>query len=308
MKFLVLLNPKAGLGKGAPANEFAKCVRDGFGKRGIEAEVRLVQGSKIVDTARVFVNQYSQVKGGGALVIGGGDGTLSSVASVVAGTDIVLGVLALGTLNHFAKDICLPIDLDEAMDVIAAGQMRTVDVAEVNGHTFINNSSIGIYPFLVAERTVEQQRRGVGKLAAFGPALIRTLKAAFWQRVRISTEGEPRELRTPCVFVGNNLYDLAALGRRRDLSSGELCVYVVKQQTRLGLALLPFKVALGMIDRARDIESFRAQHLEIGARRQKIRIAIDGEILEVATPLLYRTRPGALRVLAPATVATVQSH
>jgi diacylglycerol kinase family enzyme len=214
----------------------------------------------------------------------------------------------LGTLNHFAKDICLPIDLDEAMDVIAAGQVRTVDVGEVNGHIFINNSSIGIYPFLVAERTAEQQRRGVGKLAAFGPALIRTLKAAFWQRVRISTEGEPRELRTPCVFVGNNLYDLAALGRRRDLSSGELCVYVVKQQTRLGLALLPFKVALGMIDRVRDIESFRAQHLEIGARRQKIRIAIDGEIHEVATPLLYRTRPGALRVLAPATVTTVQSH
>jgi diacylglycerol kinase family enzyme len=307
MKFLVLLNPTAGSGKGARPGEFANSIRDGFGKRGIEAEVRLVNGSSIVDTARVFVNQHLRVKGGGVLVVGGGDGTVSSAASVVAGTDIILGVLALGTLNHFAKDMRLPIDLGDALDVIVAGQVRTVDVGEVSGHIFINNSSIGIYPFLVAERTVEQKRRGVGKLTAFGPALIRTIKGAFWQRVRISKEGAPRELRTPCVFVGNNFYDLAALGRRRDLSSGELCVYVVKQQTRLGLALLPLKVAFGMIDRARNIESFRAQHLEIGARRQKIQIAIDGEIREVATPLLYSTRPGSLHVLAPPTVATVQS-
>ena len=125
----------------------------------------------------------------------------------------------------------------------------------------------------------------------------------LWQAVRISSEGEVRELQTPCVFVGNNFYDPVALGRRSDLSSGELCVYVVKERTRLGLASLPIKVALGMIDRSRDVEIFRPKRLEIATRGPKIRIAIDGEITEVSTPLHYRIRPHALRVIAPATAA-----
>ena len=87
------------------------------------------------------------------MVVGGGDGTLSAAASILAGTDTALGVLALGTLNHFARDLRIPLDLDGAIGVIAAGHHQTVDVGEVNGQVFINNSSIGIYPFFVAERS-----------------------------------------------------------------------------------------------------------------------------------------------------------
>lgn len=211
----------------------------------------------------------------------------------------MLGVLPLGTLNHFARDIGLPNDLEAAMDVIAAGHVQKIDVAEVNGRVFLNNSSIGIYPFLVAERSAEQKRIGVGKLAALGPALLLTLKASSWQRVRISIDDKGREQRTLCVFVGNNFYDLSKLGHRSSLVSGELCVYVVKQQSWLGLALLPFKVAFGLIDPVHDVELFRVQSLEIRARRRHMRIAMDGETVEATTPVHYRIRPGALRVLAP---------
>jgi diacylglycerol kinase family enzyme len=185
------------------------------------------------------------------------------------------------------------------MDVIAAGHVQKIDVAEVNGRVFLNNSSIGIYPFLVAERSAEQKQRGVGKLAALGPALLLTLKASSWQRVRISIDDKGREQRTLCVFVGNSFYDLSKLGHRSSLTSEKLCVYVVKQQSWLGLALLPFKVALGLIDPVRDVEPFRVQSLEIRARRRHMRIAMDGETVETATPLRYRILPGSLRVLAP---------
>ncbi|MGB6195357.1 MAG: diacylglycerol kinase family protein, partial [Methyloceanibacter sp.] len=81
-----------------------------------------------------------------AVVVGGGDGSIRTVAGVLAQTGVPLGILPLGTLNHFAKDLGIPLHLKEAAEVIAKGEKRTVDLAEVNGETFINNSSIGIYP------------------------------------------------------------------------------------------------------------------------------------------------------------------
>ena len=299
MTVLVLLNANAGTIQRNKSADFEKLIRGGFQARGIETEVRLAEGRQIAEMAHKFVMATSLGDKPPTLVIGGGDGTLGSVASAVAGTNVVLGVLPLGTLNHFARDLGLSNNLDTAMDVIAAGHVEEIDVAEVNGRVFLNNSSIGFYPFLVAERIVEQKRLGVGKLAALGPALLLTLRGKAWQRVRISIDGNGRQQRTACVFVGNNFYDLAKLGQRSGLISGDLCVYVVKQQSWLGIALLPLKIALGLVDPVRDVELFRVQSLEISARRRHMRIATDGETVEAIPPLLYRIRPRSLRVLAP---------
>lgn len=300
MSVLVLLNPGAGTMQASGSSELERRIRRGLEARGIDVEVLQLEGAKIPDAIRSFVAANPD-KIAPTIVVGGGDGTLGSAASVLAGTDAVLGVLPLGTLNHFAKDLGLPTGLDEAMDVIASGQVLTIDVAEVNGRIFLNNSSVGIYPFLVAKRTEEQRRKGVGKLAAIGPALFRTIRGLPWQRLTLSTEGDSlRKLKTPCVFVGNNFYDLAALGKRNSLSSGELCIYLVKRQSWLGLLLLPFKVALGLVDAAEDLEVFRLPSLDINARGARMLVSTDGEAVESATPLRYRILPDALHVLAPA--------
>ncbi|MEP6565080.1 MAG: diacylglycerol kinase family protein [Mesorhizobium sp.] len=297
MTVLVLIND--GAGAVARLGDIEKTVRDGLLKRRIEADVRLVAGDKLVALAKQFVAQKSS-SARDILVVGGGDGTLGSAAAALAGSEVALGVLPLGTLNHFAKDLGLPLELDAAMDVIAANSPVAVDVAEVNDRVFLNNSSIGIYPFFVAERSAEQKRRGVGKLAAIGPALARTFRAVSWQSVRISAEGDRKELLTPCVFVGNNFYDAADLGRRKSLSSGELCVYVIKQKTWLGLALLPFKIALGLVDAHRDLELLRLKRLEITSTRIRTLVSLDGEAVTMTMPLQFRIRPAALKVLSSA--------
>lgn len=300
MTVLVLLNGSSGTMKRGDSADLERRVGDGLQARGIRAEVRRLGGGEIAEAARSFIASNSE-NANPIIVIGGGDGTLGSAASVIAWTNAILGVLPLGTLNHFAKDLGLPTDLDKAMDVIASGKVSTIDVAEVNGRVFLNNSSVGIYPFLVAERTAEQKRMGIGKLAAIIPALLRTIRGLYWQRVTLSAEGDSlRELRTPCVFVGNNLYDLSALGKRTNLSSGELCVYVVNRQSWLGLLLLPFKIAFGLVDAAEDFEVFRLSSLDIKAHRPRMLVSMDGETIESATPLHYRIRPGAMRVLVPA--------
>jgi diacylglycerol kinase family enzyme len=174
-----------------------------------------------------------------------------------------------------------------------------VDVAEVNGRVFVNNSSIGLYPFMVARRNAHQHRHGIGKILATVPALFETLGGASWHRLDIVAAGERQRIRTPCIFVGNNCYevDLKALGRRACLDGGELEILVVRQQSRLGVLLLPLRIALGIVDPGHDVQTFRSKELEIASRRQRsLRVSLDGEVVRMETPLRYRSRPGALRV------------
>src|SRR5205085_3689399 len=103
---------------------------------------------------------------------GGGDGTQSAIASRLAGTQLVHGVLPLGTLNHFAKDLGIPLQLDEAVRTLAEGRVLEVDVGEVNGRVFINNSSLGLYPEIVRERELQQMRLGKSKWRALASASL----------------------------------------------------------------------------------------------------------------------------------------
>jgi diacylglycerol kinase family enzyme len=205
----------------------------------------------------------------------------------------------MGTLNHFAKDVGLPLEVDAAAGIIAAGRTRKVDVAELNGRVFVNNSSVGLYPFMVERRDAHQHSHRVGKMLATLPAMIETLRGASWHRLDIAVAGERQRLRTPCIFVGNNAYgvDLKTMGRRARLDGGELDIHVVRQQSRLGVLLLPFKIAVGIVDPERDVQTFRGAELEIVSRRRRsLRVSLDGEVVRMETPLRYRIRPGALSV------------
>jgi diacylglycerol kinase family enzyme len=305
VKVLALINKNAGAA--TRQGDVETVVRDEFAGRGIEADVRLVDGGQVGELARTFVDENRARCGHDSIiVVGGGDGTLGSAASALAGSNLVLGVLPLGTLNHFAKDLGVPLDLTAAIDTITTGNVLAVDVAEVNGRVFLNNSSIGIYPFFVAKRSAEQRHRGFGKLAAIGPALVRTFKSASWEAVHIAAEGTRERLLTPCVFVGNNFYDIADLGRRRSLSSNEMCVYVLKQRTWLGLASLPFKIAFGLIDFSRDLEIYRVSSLQITSHRHAMLVSLDGEAVSMNMPLNFQIRPAALRVLAPVETARAE--
>ncbi|MCW5736452.1 MAG: diacylglycerol kinase family lipid kinase [Enhydrobacter sp.] len=287
-------------------------VTAAFAVHGVNAEIQAVKGDRLAACAREFMAERANGEDGDghALVVAGGDGTISAAAGVLAGTDLPLGILPLGTLNHFAKDLGLPLDVDAAAAVIVAGKTRKVDVAELNGRVFVNNSSVGLYPFMVARRNAHQHRHGVGKMLATLPAMVETLRRASWHRLQVAASGARQTIRTPCIFVGNNCYGvgLNALGSRACLTDGELDVHVVRQQSRLGVVLLPFKIALGIVDPDRDVQSFRSQELEIISRRPRsMRVSLDGEVVRMKTPLRYRTRPGSLRVYCDTPVAPMPS-
>jgi diacylglycerol kinase family enzyme len=255
-------------------------------------------GPELLELVRLAVKDDYQT-----LVAGGGDGTVSTVAGVVAGTNRTLGVLPLGTLNHFAKDLQLPVDLDGAMETILAGHTVQVDVGDVNGQTFINNSSLGLYPQIVKERE-KQQRLGWGKWPAFVWAAISVLRRYPLLDVRLSIDGKQLVRRTPFVFIGNNEYEMESfnIGRRVCLDRGELSLYITHRTGRLGLLRLALRALLGGLRNERDFTALNTREVWIETRHRRVRVAFDGETTIMKPPLHYHVRPGALRVIAPAPV------
>jgi diacylglycerol kinase family enzyme len=236
-----------------------------------------------------------------ALVGAGGDGTLSAIASRLAGTGIPLGVLPLGTHNHFAKDLGIPMDVKEAVACVANCAPRPVDTGEVNGHLFINNSSIGAYPAIVEEREEKRARLGVPKWIGNIIGLVKVLRRWPLMHVRLELDGHSFSRTTPFVFVGNNEYRFSPVKDRfrERLHAGELCVFTIRARNFWALVRLFWLSLWNRLDEAGDFEAFFGRQLTIRSQRRHLRVSRDGEICRLQSPLHYRIRPGELLVFQP---------
>jgi diacylglycerol kinase family enzyme len=289
---IIIQNPKSGTSRDVAAEKLVAPFR-ALGK-----EARLITpaaGSEITALAAQAV-----AEGASAVVAAGGDGTVSGVANALVSTDVPMGVLPVGTLNHFARDVGIPTDLTEATRTIAAGRTVAVDVGEVNGRVFVNNSSLGLYPVLVKHREM-QQRMGFGKWPAFAWAAVAAFRRFPFLTLRLEVDGHELCRRTPLVFIGNNLYEFEGLhiGTRTSLQEGRLCLYVTHHTGRWGLLRLSLMGFLGRLHRGRTFDLLCTQELSVETRRKRISVALDGEVVSMEPPLDYRTRPAALRVIVP---------
>ena len=291
----VIINASSGTDDKKQAREI---LADTFASNNIEARISLAEsGEEIIDLARRAVRDNCQ-----PIIAGGGDGTINAVASVLVDTDRTLGVLPLGTLNHFAKDLNVPLDVEAAARVCLNGREASVDVGEVNGRIFLNNSSLGLYPSIVRHREKQQQQLGRGKWPAFIWATLTMLKRYPFLNVRLSTDDERMIRRTPFVFVGNNEYEMESfnVGARSCIDAGHLSLYVAHHTGRLGLLRLAWRALFGGLRDEKDFNAMCTKEIWIETRRPKrLRVATDGEVTVMTTPLHYRVRPGALRVLVP---------
>jgi diacylglycerol kinase family enzyme len=292
----VVLNASAGPAGGSDGRDTLSRVREAFERSGLPAEIVAVGPEGLLAAAQRAVDSEAKV-----VVIGGGDGTLSSGASALVGGSKPLGILPLGTLNHFAKDVGIPLDLGAAVEVIRDGHVSVVDVGEVNGRVFLNNSSIGLYPSAVDQR--EELRRGHrgGKWSAMVHASADVFRRFPLLDARLQIEGRTVAVTTPFIFVGNNRYEmnLFSLGTRANLDGGELSLYLTRNTGRMGLLRLAFLALLGRLEQARDFRSFTLPEVEIRTGRRSLRVSLDGEVVKMSSPIRYRLRPRALRVLTP---------
>jgi diacylglycerol kinase family enzyme len=188
-----------------------------------------------------------------------------------------------------------------AARTVVEGIPMPIDVAELNGRVFINNSSIGLYPRIVDHRDRQRQRLGRGKWMAMFFAFITVFRRYPTVSVRIGVGDQSVRRTTPFVFIGNNRYEIrfTRIGSRTALDRGELSLYVANRTGRFGLLRLAARALLGTLEQARDFDAMTAREAWIETDKKDLRVAIDGEIVRRAPPLHYTTRPGALRVILP---------
>jgi len=289
----VLLNCKAGPGH---AHAEIDKLRRAFDEAGLEAEVVQCHGQDVGEAAREALKARPAV-----LVAAGGDGTVSAVASMVRGTPSALGVVPSGTLNHFAKDLGIPLDAKEAARTIAAGRRISVDVGEVNGRCFINNASLGLYPGIVRERARQQQRLRRSKRWAMLWATLAVLDRPPLLELRLEVDGHAREIRAPFVFVGNNDYEMEGfdVGTRARLDAGLLDIYTTRRRSSAGLVMLALHALFGRLRQADDFLEANARELRVASPRPRLLVATDGEVVSMETPLEFVLRPRALEVIVP---------
>ncbi len=295
MSTVVLINRGGGTVAADPS--MVAKVSETLASAGVDAEIELVDGGDYEVRCRAIAE-----RGDPLVIVGGGDGTIGAAASALVGGETSLGILPLGTLNHFARDLGIPGELAGAAALIASRSERRVDVAEMNGRIFINNSAIGLYPLMVVDRDLQRRRLGRSKRLAMVVASLRTLARFGHHRLTLTVNEEQEgRIDTPLLFVGNNDYrlDLGAPGRRESLDDGELCILVMRKKTRRGLIAASIRA---LINRSRSDDMVRidgVSRLRVASGRRTLAVSLDGEIVREAPPLDYRIRKRALRVIAP---------
>jgi diacylglycerol kinase family enzyme len=228
----------------------------------------------------------------------GGDGTICSVAANLVDTEVALGVIPGGTLNHFARDVGVGRDVPEAVQILARGNSIAVDVATVNDRVFLNNSSIGLYPELVYMR--EAGEKHLSKWQAMLRACLLVVRKAKWTDLDLRTDDEMHHVRTRMLFVGNNQYELRLLnlGRRESLQEGTLCCFVLDAPNRWRMIQTAFTSLRTDERERRFFHSLTTTELTVAPRQeQEVQVATDGEVFDMRTPLVYKIKPQALRVV-----------
>ena len=296
VRISVIINERSGAGHA----DIGERVQKLFAAAGTAVRLERVRdGGDIAARARQAADRSD------VLVAAGGDGTVGTVAGAAIVTGLPLGVLPLGTFNHFAKDLRLPLDLGAAVGVVVAGHVQSVDAGDVNGRIFVNNSSIGFYPRMLWERGAARHS-GRGKWSASALALLRVTHTYRTHVARLLIDGRERVARTPFVFIGNNRYEVEGfeLGGRASLREGLLSLYVAPDCGRFETLALPLRAVLNRLTTDPRFEAFSAAEVSIGLSSAQTMVALDGEVALMRAPLHFRSRPGALRVLLPPAMGT----
>lgn len=238
---------------------------------------------------------------GGILVAAGGDGTVNTVATACLRHDVPLGVIPLGTFNFFSREFGIPADPVEAARVLLYGEVRSVNVGDVNGRLFLNNASFGLYTRIIRQREEDKSRFGRFRLVALLSAIVTLLRGQKPFAIKIALDGLEQVRRTSMVFVGNNRLQLDELDLKvaRCPREDKLAVVLMKPVGRFAMAGLLLRGALRDLNDDARLDMFCAGEFSVDSKRHRVEVVIDGEVIHCGIPLVFRMLPGGLKVIVP---------
>lgn len=256
------------------------------------------RAAEVVDRAR---------DAGGVVVGAGGDGTINAAARATLGSGCPFGVLPLGTFNYFSRTHGIPSELEAACDVLLGPRAFEVQVGLLNDRAFLVNASLGLYPQLLEEREQAKRRLGRSRLVAFGAALGTLLGHHRRLSLELELGGEKRRVVTPTLFVGNNRLQLARVGLVESdvIEQRRLVAVILKPVSSTAMLGVVGRAALAKLDQTEEVVSFDFSRMTVRPRlgRRRVKVALDGEVTWLASPLTFRVAPEPLHLLRPPGVA-----
>ena len=249
----------------------------------------------------VAAAEAAAAEGFATLVAAGGDGTIAAVAGVARAHRRTLGILAMGTFNFVARGLGLPEELEDGVDLIAAGPTRQLSLGEVNGKIFLNNASLGLYPAILAQREGTYRRWGRSRMAAHWSVITTFARFHRPLSLRVSVDGRTIRTRTPLAFVARSDYqlDLFGLPGAEDVREGRFALFLAPDSSRVQLLLFAVRLAWHSMKEGRDYEYVSGRSIDIETESPHRLIARDGERERMTAPFRFRMLDDALTVIAP---------
>jgi diacylglycerol kinase family enzyme len=297
MNLCAILNASAGSLVGKALDETVAAVREGFAATGATIEIRTPEAKDLTATLEKTAGENWD-----AIIIGGGDGTIATAADICAKHGMALGVLPLGTMNMLARDLTVPLTVKDAIAALATGEIRNIDMAEVNGEIFLCNATFGLVPMVGSEREAQRGKPLIPTVIGMGKQVFKAVYHWPGFHFQIDYDGQHLKVVTRLLTIANNAYADGGKGflSRPRLDAGKLTMYVSRHSSRLGFMWFSVGLLLRFWQHNKHLEMIDAEHITIRSRHRHLVVCADGENKRLAVPLEFRIRPGALKVLAPA--------
>ncbi len=298
MNIHVILNAEGGTLRKMDVAALVALIEDEFRLHGHTVEVELPKGAEIGDA----IGRAAGRDDIDVLLVGGGDGTVSSAAGKLMGTGIALGILPVGTMNLFARTLQVPLQVEQAVAALADGRVVDVDIATVNGKPFVHQYAVGMHARMVRMRDRLDYGSKLGKIVASTRAVLTTLRRLPIVELEIEIGGEVRRVKTPALAVSNNLYGEGHLPYADNPRGGELGVYICETTDRLAVARLTLAIMFGSWRGSPSLGVYTAKRIAFSYkhRHRRDRAVRDGELEDVEVESVVEIREKMLKVLVPA--------
>ena len=277
-------------------------------EQGFEIQVFDIGSEATIDVLMNKVkSRHAQYEQHGVVVAAGGDGTLNAVASQLLHQDIPMGILPLGTFNYVARVLKIPLDLIEAAKVIGIGEPRSSHVALMNEQIYLNNASLGLYPLFIKKRELYNKKFGRFPLNAYTSGLDVLIRDRKELKLEVVVDGKPYPVKTPLLFFGNNQLQLEEMKLKiaKCAELGEVAGVILAKSDKATLFKTLYQLIRGNLEKAADVYSFSGERVVVYSKKSTLTVAIDGELMEVKTPLNFSVAKNALNIMVPYDSASI---
>lgn len=301
----VLLNAASGHGDAAIAERTIRNVLESAGRR---HELVVVTDPRAMRETAEHVTALG-IEQRGAIVAAGGDGTINAVLQAAHRSGRPFGVIPQGTFNYFGRTHGISEDTEAAARGLLDAVIRPIQFGLVNDRVFLVNASLGLYPDLLERREDDKRKFGRSRLVAWWSGLATLLREHRQLVIDIAHEDHAEAtgdiVRTTTLFVGNNVLQLQSIGiaEAEVVEHGELAAIVLRPVGPLAMLGIALRGAMGSLGDSDDVRSFGLTRMTVRPwlryGRRRVKVATDGEVTTLATPLVFRVSPIALPLLVP---------